>query len=65
MSARFPRLVAKYGFKDSGWLDLKAQTEKAELNGRVSRQTADLIPKSGMIPGVWSHPAISGLSPKC
>jgi hypothetical protein len=50
MSSRFPRLAAKYGFKDSDWMSSKIQADKADLKLRVSKQTADVLLRSGTIP---------------
>ena len=50
MSSRFPKLVEKYGFKDSSWVYLKVQKEKSDVKSRMSREAADLLLKAGIIP---------------
>lgn len=50
MSSRFPKLTTKYGFKDSSWMFLKDQKEKADAQMRMSQKTAELLLKTGIIP---------------
>jgi len=50
MSSRFPKLAAKYGFKNSDWMSSKIQNDKAALKLRISRQTADVLLRSRIIP---------------
>jgi hypothetical protein len=49
MSARYPKLVAKYGFKDSEWLFLKERAEKAEQRRVSAERFAELLLDSGII----------------
>ena len=56
MSERFPRLAAKYGYKESDWLCLKVAEEKqaeAEVMGEKIKTIlleAGIIPSCGLIP---------------
>jgi len=50
LSERYPRLAAKYGFKDSDWLSEKRQQEKAERQTSAGERLANFILDSGIIP---------------
>ncbi len=50
MSKRFPKLVARYGYKDSSWLYLKVRYEKQESDENAADRLAELMLASGIIP---------------
>lgn len=50
MSVRFPRLVAKYNYKDSAWLCEKEREEKAVGRKLAAERLAALLLDSGIIP---------------
>ena len=49
MSKRFPKLVAKYGYKDSDWIFVKVEQEKAAKDFEASFRLANLMIESGII----------------
>jgi Protein of unknown function (DUF4240) len=72
MSSRFPKLVAKYGYKDSDWFYLKEQedrqkkTEQMDEIVKTIMLNAGIIPSCGLIPPVRIVAKIlqTGKSPK-
>ncbi len=50
LSQRFPRLAAKYGYRDSDWLPEKERQEKAEKDYRSGQQLAISMLEAGIIP---------------
>jgi len=58
MSTRYPRLVAKYGYKDSDWLSGKEQQEKAEQRQLSGERIANLMLDAGIIPSCGSIPPL-------
>jgi hypothetical protein len=50
ISLRFPRLAAKYGYKDSNWMYLKEREEKDSKKQQVTEQVVNVLLKSGIIP---------------
>jgi len=50
LSSRYPRLAAKYGFKDSDWLSEKHQAERIEQRRLSAERFAEWLLDSGIIP---------------
>jgi len=50
MSSRFPKLTAKYGFKDSDWLDGKIRLTKQARDEEKAGQLVILMLEAGIIP---------------
>lgn len=49
MAKRFPRLVAKYRYKESDWISEKIRKEKAAKDWEEGRRLAELMIESGII----------------
>jgi Protein of unknown function (DUF4240) len=58
MLARYPKLVAKYGFKDSDWLSSKEQAEKSERWRLSAEHFAKFLLDSGIIPSCGMIPPV-------
>ncbi|MFN7140275.1 MAG: DUF4240 domain-containing protein [Limisphaerales bacterium] len=50
MSERFPRLVQKFDYRDSDWLFLKLQKEKAEQQAAAAERISNLLLNSRVVP---------------
>lgn len=63
MSSRYPKLVAKYGYKDSDWLHLKQQAERIEQQRLSAEHLAKVMLDSGIIPSCGLVPQFRVAAP--
>ena len=63
MSARYPKLVAKYGYKDSSWLYLKERAERFEQQRISAERLANVLLDSGLIPSCGLIPQFRVAAP--
>lgn len=63
MSVRYPKLAAKYAYKDSEWLYLKQHAERVEQQRMSAERLAKVMLDSGIIPSCGLIPQFRVAAP--